>query len=564
MSRFLKYFKKIEIMKKSFFHHPIPLVFIFLVLFSSTNGVQSQNNEYFTSNLRPNEKITLKESFLNKTIAIANTLIANAQPDNVSGLKWNKYYNLTSTAVASKYYFGYYYGAAGIGDYFTDLYNLTRNTTYLTEAIGAFDYINAHAIRYGPLYDSVFTKPGFVIWQKSEDDLIVYSGIKYGNAGISNFAFNLYLNTNNKTYLNLAQDSLNTLIYLAIKAKTFEPTANGLYWGYSPNKDKSLETPIADIIYGNAGIASSFLTAYQITTNVSYLNTATEAIQWILSQSSITDNSSSGQRFIRYSPDPTYHIAFTGYLTGASGVGNMLLTYYSITGNSDYLLYAQQIGNWLVSQEKNGFWPNGGVDLLTSDAVDVGTFTGFGAGSSGISMFLLHLFDVTNNNDYLAPIGDTVSMLKSKAVILDNNLAIPIKIDQNQQIIFETDLKMGLSGIGLFFTSLYHYFGLNESVLFLSGILNYLNNVTDYNGIIPNTIGTVYDPTLNYDLSMLEGLAGIGFLCLKAFKSLNSTTTFPADSFTNYRNNSNPLPGFEFLTIFSIGLMAIIWKKKNP
>ena len=556
-------------MKKAFFHRINPFLLSFLMIISFCTHIsiaktsQTQDNNFFSNNLSLSEKDTLKNNFLSSSLNIADVLISNAQNDNISGVKWNKYFNYTGD-LDSKYYSGYYYGAAGIGDYFTDLFNLTGNETYLNMGIQAFEYINSQAIYNGKLYDSIFTKPGFVIWPKAENNLNVYNGIKYGNAGISKFLFNLYLNTKNETVLGLALDSLNTLVYRAIDAAaTYEPTYNGIYWGYSPNKNQAFETPIADYIYGNAGIASTFLTAYDITNNVTYLDTAKEAISWIISWSAVNDNTTSGERYIRFSPDPTYPFAFTGYLTGNSGIGDLLLQTYKITQNSDYLLFAKQLGNWLISKEQNGLWPTGGADLLTGDINEAGSFTGYGAGSSGIGMFLMHLYSISKDSKYLNPINQIINMFKNNANVTADNLFLTTKIDPNEAPIYQTDIKMGLAGDGLFFTELYHYFGTNESLIFLKGIFDFLESIKDSLGIIPTEFNNNYESYTRFDLSFLEGLTGIGFFFMNAFKSLNSSTLFNSNVLSNLDSVNSSIPGFEYLYFFVVSIILYLMKKKK-
>ena len=294
----------------------ISLLFIFFFMISPVASQNAANSILLTNSSTEQNKTTLKSDLLTNAIEAGNVLIKNAIPDNKSGLKWN--YSGTST---SGFYFGYGYGAAGIGDFFLDLYNQTSNKTYLNIAIQAYDYIYSHGITNGTLYKTFFKEPGYIFWTKSETDYIVYPGFKYGNAGISNFFLNLYLATMNDTYLKSAEQSLSIFPATAIKAQTADSSQKGIYWGYSFYDP----TPIADIMYGNVGIASTFLNAYQVTHNTSYLDIATKSLLWVLSQSAFTDNTTSGQRYFRYSPDPIYPYTYTGYLGGASGIGSIFL-----------------------------------------------------------------------------------------------------------------------------------------------------------------------------------------------------------------------------------------------
>lgn len=534
-------------MKKIFSSLFISLFLISLFLVSTISVPNSTNLPFLKSTSVEQNKNSSKDIALKNSITIANVLIRNAIPDNKSGLKWNKYFNYTGTD-ASKFYYGYGYGAAGIGDFFVNLYNETLNTTYINIALQAFEFINAH----------VTTNGSIIYWTRSEDAPYIYIGYKYGNAGIADFLLSLYLNTHNNSVLLLAEKSLDSLIKMSINAKSVDPNNYGIYWGYSPGADA-----IADILYGNAGIASSFIKAYTVTKNQTYLSVASEALYWILSQSAVTDNSTTGKRYIRYSPSPVYPFAFTGFLSGASGIGETFLQYYSATKNSEYLLIAQQIGNWLISEEKNGFWTYGGVDLLTNNADSAGSYTGYGAGSAGIGIFLLDLYSATHEVKYISAVKQIMTMFSSYANINSNNFSIPIQIDKSNPEIYSSDLTMGLSGIGLFLSKLYYYFGINESLNYIDGIMNNFGNLTDSNGIIPTQIGIGNSSLFNYDLSYFEGLTGIGFFYLNTYKSLKSTIVYNSTVYYQLATSKKSVPGFETLTLITILYLSIQRKRKT-
>jgi hypothetical protein len=536
---------------------------IILILFSSSSFAtiqyyySPQQNNYSTSD----ENRSLKELLIENIIKIANRLILSQIEDNLSGIKWNKNFELENQ-IYSKFYYGYDYGTSGIGDFFTNLYNETLNTTYLSVATKAFDYIYAHGITNGSLYNKIFKSPGFVFWTKSEDISSIYSGMKYGNAGTAKFMINLYLNTRNSTFLTLAEMSLATLINKSIDASSVDPLKKGVYWGYSLLGD----TPITDVIYGNAGISSVFLDAYLITQKEIYLETALDAMKWIISESEITNNLTDGQRFVRYSPDPSYPLAFTGYLTGNSGIGSVFLKAYSVTNNQDYLLFARQIGNWLIANEKNGLWNLGAADLLTDDINEAGFYTGYGAGSAGIGIFLLDLYSNTLEKKFISGISKITEMFRKLALNDENMVSWTIQNEGTQKDIIRTDLKMGLAGIGLFFSSLYHNFGLNESLQTLQKITNFLISKSEINGMIPTFIGDSGDfPP--YDLSYLEGITGIGSFYLETFKNLNTSVKFDFkvyNSIVDANNQSIPFLVFSLDNVlFFILLVKIISIRKK-
>ena len=123
---------------------------------------------------------------------------------------------------------------------------------------------------------------------------------------------------------------------------------------------------------------------------------------------------------------------------------------------------------------------------------------------------------------------------------------------------------MGLTGVGLFYGDLYHYFGINESLVPIGGIINYFMSLTDSNGIIPTMIGIGNSSVFNYDLSYLEGLTGTGFFYLNAYKSLNSNSIFSPSVYSQVLNNNSPkrsVAGFDILTLTTMIFLVVIQRR---
>ena len=171
--------------------------------------------------------------------------------------------------------------------------------------------------------------------------------------------------------------------------------------------------------------------------------------------------------------------------------------------------------------------------MLTNDINEAGSLTGYGAGSAGIGLFLLDLFSATQDITYLQAVKKITTMYTEEAIISGDTISFYTKIGDSKQQIIQTDLKMGLAGIGLFFSSLYHYFGVNDDLNFLNGLKNYLDSKVDQNGIIPKTIGLGNQDNTNYDLSLLEGITGIGLFYLKAFQSMNASINYDSSVYNN-------------------------------
>ena len=536
------------------------LIFIFIVFYNQFSA--SSLNNYSKIDINDNSIVEgIKNDYLDIIMTIANNLLIYAEHDEISGLKWSKYptYIGKNPFYSSKYFYGLHYGAAGIGEFLLKIYSISNNQSYLLSACSAADYIIAHGITDGKYYNRIFNENGYIFWNKSEDFASFYSGIKYGNAGMSKFFLNLYKQTLNITYLEIAKKSLNTLKLTFNKESNAEEGIHGINWGYSLNGT----TPITDIIYGNAGIGSIFLYAYELTQEPSYLEFASKSMQWIISQSEITKNTSDGLRFVRYSPDPSYPFAFTGFLTGNSGIGSIFLDFYDSTSNEDYLLFATQIGNWLLKEEHNGLWKFGGADLLTENINEEGNYLGFGAGSAGIGIFLMKLYDKTKNSLYLESIKRIEFMFEKNGKIDQDKIFWTVQESGIENKTILTDLKLGNAGIGLFYSNLYNLFGTNESIIKLKQIANFYRSITSENNLIPMRIDTQLDNDPLYDFSLLEGQSGIGYTFQDIVNNLNSTVKYNNNLYYSIKINT----GLSFFNQQSIELfiftMTVVLIKKN-
>ena len=495
--------------------------FLLLLCIIPVNSVSASN-----SNSTNNSKISQLNSINPTQLAndystlieiYTNGLLHQAQLDgnNTYSLKWKKVFNEPGNSTTiSQYYFGLYYGAAGIGTTFLDLYANTKNQTYLDVAEKAGNYLitSAKTSKYG--YG----------WFRSEDSVALYSSEKYGLAGIATFLIYLYQESSNKTFLNYAESTLN-LLY-----NTKQYTEYGFSWDYRLPES----TAITDYIYGVTGIAKSFLKAYEATNNKTYLTISINATSWVMNQSEYTSLDQTGLRRVLYSQDPSYFEYFTGYQSGAAGIGDFLLELYNKTNNEDYLLYAKQLANWLVYKEDGkGYWSDyNAVDYLTDQNTinSEGTFLGYSAGSSGAGTYFMDLYRVTQDSKYLGPV------IRVKDFLLNNIQTNGTQIYWKDQINghyanrIETGLSLGVAGIGLFFTNYYSLFGGTDIINTLNGIKEFYTSITTNNGLVPYVINS---STVIYDSSYLEGLAGIVTFVLDAKMSLETNPLVESSVLSN-------------------------------
>ena len=472
------------------------LILLILPLFLEHNNITSLNEQPKILTKQTSSQINetqLKDNYSVLLQTMINGLLHQAESVySNSSLRWKKYLNLPGNITTdSQYYYGQYYGAAGIGSMFIELYKETNNQTYLEIASKAGNYL---------LNSARITTNGYAWWTRSEDSNVAYSSEKYGLAGIATFLLLLYQETSNSTFLNYAESTLQLLYYYRIQ------TDHGIMFDYS----LPLSSAITDLIYGVTGIAKSYLTAYEVTNNKTYLSISIESMNWVLNQTEYTSNDQNGLRKVLYSPDPSYNDFFIGYQSGASGIGDFLLQLYNVTNNQNYLLYAKQLANWVVYKENGiGYWDHyNAVDYLTDQYTtnEEGSFLGYSAGSSGVAIFLMDLFRVTNETKYLGPVQQVKDFLINQALKNGSQMFWKVQVTGNFANKILTGLSLGEAGIGLFFSQYYKLFGEQEVLTVLSGIKDFYFNVTTNTGLVPyqlNTADTIYDS------SYLDGLTGI-------------------------------------------------------
>lgn len=175
---------------------------------------------------------------------------------------------LNATVDYADQYFSSSYstGAAGIGDFFLDLYEATANLTYLDKAQKAAAYLISNAT---VIYDNAS-------WNDKGE---YYTTVPQGAAGIGNFLLRLSkINASNSDYITYARRAANWLADVA-KARY----GNTYRWGVNNDSDSNI------IITGNDGCAGivqfliDFAASYYDESNPDYYNDlASDATRWLI------------------------------------------------------------------------------------------------------------------------------------------------------------------------------------------------------------------------------------------------------------------------------------------
>ncbi|NVM29651.1 MAG: hypothetical protein HWN65_12485 [Candidatus Helarchaeota archaeon] len=344
----------------------------------------------------------------------ANWLINNAIEEN-SGVKWEQLENTPN------YFTGWFHGAAGIGYYFTELYYITLNSTYLEFANKAGNWLISEAIPEG----------SGCKWKWYQNNSFNYTGWDVGAAGIGHYFLRLYHFTSNVTYIQYAKSAAQWLINFAI------PENGGYKWPYYENSIINS----TELGSGTAGVGNFFLELFKSTLNTTYLQYAEGAARWLISLA-IPENG--GYKFPIYQGTPSY---YTGLSMGAAGIGLYLSNLYNQTMNGTYQKYSQGVVQWLLSiafsKNKTYWWP---VFIGFNE-----NFTGLERGAAGIGIFLIQMYNLFKNQTYYQYLNGTIEWLLSQAIPENGGLKWPRSENYSK---FYTDWSWGGAGIGHFFLQL--------------------------------------------------------------------------------------------------------------
>ncbi|MHA1966041.1 MAG: lanthionine synthetase LanC family protein [Candidatus Thorarchaeota archaeon] len=224
----------------------------------------------------------------------AEGLIYNALTDE-GGYSWTRYNGNTER------YVGRWHGAAGTATFFTEMYDLTGNSTFLDYAEGTADWIFAtHSEDQGDFYPD-----------NNATDTKSYKlgGWSRSPAGIGDFFGRLFQSTSDPTYLAYMTRALDFLVNNATVAE------GGLVWA-----DTDTNPRIARAIgHGLAGTGHFMLDGYRLNHNHAYFQTI-DAIITALSNMAYPE--ANGASWTQSDLTSDVHM---GLYYGVAGVGQFLL-----------------------------------------------------------------------------------------------------------------------------------------------------------------------------------------------------------------------------------------------
>ncbi len=299
-------------------------------------------------------QITGNNTYLEYSEKGANFLIDDAVPE-AGGYKWRTFYTIDYNMT------GWYHGTAGLAYVLLQLYQETKNTTYLDYAKGAAEWLISIANN---------TAPGEYAWVRVQGDPSPSMTWCGGTTGIVQFFLIIWKATGNTTYLNYAKGGGNWMITQTIYI--------------SPGNTTFMYLNI--YCHGDPSCSHIMFQLYNATGDRKYLKYAEESANWTISTGTQVNENE-----MKWPSIPGMDYNETSLLRGVSGIGYQMLCAYQITGNPRYLGYAEKAANWVenMSQEVTP-----GLERWNWEEqlrVDTEYYTGWYYGAAGICLFLLEI-----------------------------------------------------------------------------------------------------------------------------------------------------------------------------
>lgn len=313
-------------------------------------------------------------------------------------------------------------GASGIGEFFLEMYKATQDSVYLDYAKGAAQWMIANAVAESGGCFIPYNPPGkygsqaahgisqgreartmtFILHLYQETNGATYlpyitgmaqwlmataisegGGYKWthnipygtdypigGMAEVASYFYDVYRELGGAAYLSYANGAVQWILDQAVVAGDTAkwPRAQG---GAGPyNLIDGYGLPIDS--YG--AVSDVLLTAYEVTSNPTYLDYAKKQAQWMINQAVSQDG---GFKFPSYEGGTTYNAHAN------SMIYSFLLRMYGVTNDATYPNYANGVLSWIVS---SAVTTDSGYKWQTGDVYDPYPAIWWGAAGIGYNL----------------------------------------------------------------------------------------------------------------------------------------------------------------------------------
>ena len=270
-----------------------------------------------------------------------------------------------------------------------------------------------------------------------------------------------------------------------------------------------------DLYYGSPGIISLFSELYDVTADEEYIQYAVGGAQWLIDRA-IPE--AGGYKWPQREGESLY---YTGLYVGSAGTGSAFLNLYVTISNNTYLEYARGAADWLLSvaifeNQDECKWPS------SQYASDYCTDIIYGA--SGIGLFLLRMYDMTTNSEYLDYARYAGNWLVNQAKPAGNGYKWEVS---NYCPYIYTGFSHGAAGIGYFLAELFEFTNESQYLEYSVGAGQWLIDIA-----VPEAGGCKWWPKEgdipSYATGWCHGPAGTCLLFMKLYEitSDNNYSTY--------------------------------------
>ena len=274
-------------------------------------------------------------------------------------------------------YTGFAHGAAGIGYFLLELYEITNNKELLTYAAGTYNWLIQHYIRLNN---------DAIAWKRLTKDIDYYNHWCGGSVGIMSFLEKLHILTGKSEYLNTYKETANGLIKNSVLV-----TSNTVAWPYSrTNSGRFPEV----FCHGSASATNALFSASKLLNDSTYYNWANQGLNWL---ELVKVSSISSSYYWAHISD--WNQFDTGYYTGTAGIGSSFISAYSFTRNSEHIKIAEGAARFLLSvAESVGNDKLRWINYINENPSygDKEYSTGWYSGAAGIGLFFVQLYEALN------------------------------------------------------------------------------------------------------------------------------------------------------------------------
>ena len=437
------------------------------------------------------------------------------------------------------YFFGWGYGVAGIGNFLLALYQQTNKIDYLFAAQKAADYLINSGI------NETENSVEMIRWTQYENGTKTYFGYQLGSAGILDFLLELYKLDKNATY----REAITAGLAYLLKTKLLI-NASCVTWTFGANVSDSS----SGWLNGVTGIGRVFLKAYSILGRTEYVTAVENLACGLLA---LTTQLEQG---IPYSQENN-SLMYIGDYYGVAGIVGFFVEMFRVLGDLKWLTYAESLAEYLISQEKNGYWKDTGTLNLLSKKVEPTNVIALNLaeGSPGVALQLLNLFlELPEHKEYIRIFRHVVEFLIEHAVNIDEEkVKWPRGVDVQE---YYSGFSLGAAGIGYFFAVATKYFP-------IAGFIQYLNKTTNWllsiekNGTYP--VKESFEDDLfayGHHSGFMIGSAGVGWFFLKTVELLkNYRPYFDEDTYYKLSREAPSLVDFLLSPeMLFIGVLALV------